>query len=212
MKSMHHMTESGVLGMEKSESDGIETFRPRFLTILTAREEEIENALDLLVDRQKDNKQSSEADFIEDFEQAEREITSNTYYTLLERKSRELKKIRFLINRIMKEEAFDLCEECGEKIPEERLLILPEATLCVPCQRELEKMDSRRKLMERTHNFLKGKKVLQWGKAEGYDDDVEFTIETDIEGLAFHELRETGYENDFAEENEIKSHRPSLEL
>ena len=35
---------------------------------------------------------------------------------------------------------FGRCEECGKPIPEERLMVIPEATLCVPCQRELEEM------------------------------------------------------------------------
>lgn len=206
MKSMHRMRESRILKRDNNESDSLETFRSRFLSILTARREEVEKALDLLVDRQKDYKQSfSNAAFIEDLDQAEREIATNTYYTLLERKTRELKKIEFLINRVMKDEEFDLCEECGEKIPKERLVIIPEANLCVPCQKELEKMDSRKKSAERFQNISLGKKKgLQWKSAEDSDNDGELIIETDMEGLSFADLEETASENAPVEKSETK--------
>ncbi len=214
MKSMHRMRESRILQRDNNASKSIENFRSRFLSILTARREEVEKALDLLVDRQKDYKQSSSnAVFIEDLDQAEREIETNTYYTLLERKARELKKIEFLMNRIIRENEFGLCEECGEKIPEERLLIIPEANLCVPCQRELEKMDSRKKSAERFQNISLGKKKdLQWKSDEDSDNDEELIIETDMEGLSFADLEETASENAPVEKSETKDSLSSLEL
>ena len=88
------------------------------------------------------------------------------------------------------------------------MLIIPEATLCVPCQRDREKMDSRRNLAERLSDIsFNGKNGLQWKRAEGSDDYVEFIIETDMEGLSFHELEETEHENAFEEEDEIKTLR-----
>ena len=110
----------------------------------------------------------------------------------MERKTSELKKIEFLISRIMKDEEFGLCDECGDEIPEERLLIIPEATLCVSCQRELEKMDSRGKLAAQSYNIsLNGKKGPQWEGVGDLKDDREFMIETDMEGLYFNDLEET---------------------
>ena len=35
--------------------------------------------------------------------------------------------------------AHGICEKCGEKIPQERLNIVPETTVCVRCASELEK-------------------------------------------------------------------------
>jgi len=201
-----HVVIDEVENRGKTDSGDIGTFQSRFLSILKARKEEVEKALDLFMDRQNEYKQLfSEVPFIENLDQAEREIATNTYYTLLERKTRELKKIEFLINRMMKEDEFGLCEECGEKIPEERLLIIPEANLCVPCQRELEKMDSRRKSAERSHNISLGeKRGFQWQRAEDYGDDGKFIIETDMEGLSFHDWEETEIENAPAENREIK--------
>jgi len=36
----------------------------------------------------------------------------------------------------IKDEGFGLCESCGEAIPFERLLLMPETTCCVICLRE----------------------------------------------------------------------------
>jgi RNA polymerase-binding transcription factor DksA len=33
---------------------------------------------------------------------------------------------------------YGMCQECGRKIPAERLKARPEATLCIPCQRRVE--------------------------------------------------------------------------
>ena len=56
------------------------------------------------------------------------------------------------IRKIAEDEEFGRCEECGKRIPDERLLIVPEATRCVPCQREMEKWDSRVALLEMAHS------------------------------------------------------------
>ncbi len=38
---------------------------------------------------------------------------------------------------------YGLCERCGQPIGEERLAVLPETTLCVKCQAEIEKLKKR---------------------------------------------------------------------
>jgi RNA polymerase-binding protein DksA len=39
---------------------------------------------------------------------------------------------------------YGLCENCGERIDPARLEILPQATLCLKCQREFERRNRRR--------------------------------------------------------------------
>lgn len=39
----------------------------------------------------------------------------------------------------LNEGTYGICERCGQPIDPERLRIMPEATLCVPCKTELEK-------------------------------------------------------------------------
>jgi len=42
--------------------------------------------------------------------------------------------------RLPKGESLELCEDCGEAIPQKRREALPGVRLCVPCQREKERL------------------------------------------------------------------------
>lgn len=57
---------------------------------------------------------------------------------LAEVESREIKQIDKALDR-MKSGEYGQCEICSGKIPLVRLKILPYATMCINCQRELEK-------------------------------------------------------------------------
>jgi DnaK suppressor protein len=120
-------------------------FRSEFLKNLTVKKEEVERTLKQLMAGNEQYKELvSTDDFIEDLDRAEQEISSQTRYSILERKSKELEKIEILVRRILKDAEFGRCEECGKRIPEKRLLIVPEAIRCVTCQKKLEKLDSDR--------------------------------------------------------------------
>lgn len=55
---------------------------------------------------------------------------------------RRLYSIDDALRRLYREpETFGICERCGKTISEERLEMVPEATLCAECQRELEASD-----------------------------------------------------------------------
>ncbi|NIR13895.1 MAG: TraR/DksA family transcriptional regulator [Desulfobacterales bacterium] len=164
-------------------------FRTRSLENLTAKRQEVEEALSRLAESQKASEGLlSTHDFREEVDLAEREIAAQTHYRLMERKNKELKKIETLIRRIVEDEEFGRCEECGKRIPDERLLIVPEATRCVPCQREMEKWDSRLALIEMTHSFSGRKKEPGWGPNQDSDDEVKISLKTDMEYLSFVEL------------------------
>ncbi len=45
---------------------------------------------------------------------------------------------------------YGICERCGSEIPKERLEVKPEATLCVKCQSEVERMLRRGMNLQRT--------------------------------------------------------------
>ena len=98
---------------------------------------EVEKTIFSLMEMQRDGMSLDES--IEEFDRAEKEISSKMYCSLLERKSEELKKIGILIRKVMDNHDFGYCEECGERINPKRLLAVPEATLCIDCQREIEK-------------------------------------------------------------------------
>ena len=164
-------------------------FRTRSLENLTAKRQEVEEALSRLTESQKAYEELRSAnDSREEVDLAEREISAQTFFRLLERKNKELKKIETLIRKIGEDEEFGLCEECGKRIPDERLLIVPEATRCVPCQREMEKWDSRVALAEMTYASSGRKKEPGWGPNGDSDDEVKISLKTDMDYLSFVDL------------------------
>ncbi len=68
------------------------------------------------------------------FESGSEEMASQ----LAELDSRELHQIERALHRL-KQGTYGLCEGCGCKIPIGRLNALPYTTLCIACQREMEK-------------------------------------------------------------------------
>lgn len=119
-------------------------FRSTFMEMLMAKKNELKESLTQLLESQREyDGVLTAGDFIDDLDDAQREISAQSHYQLIERRVEELRKVEHLIGRISKEEEFGLCEECGKPIPEERLLIVPEATLCVPCQRKFERHSGR---------------------------------------------------------------------
>jgi DnaK suppressor protein len=48
------------------------------------------------------------------------------------------------------QDAFGLCQTCHQRIDDERLLALPDADLCIDCQRELERTSIKRYRMRQT--------------------------------------------------------------
>lgn len=177
-------------------------FRTRSLENLTAKRQEVEEALRRLAESQMVSEGLlSPHDSIEEVEQAGREISAHTLYILLERKNKELKKIETLIRRIVEDEEFGQCEECGKRIPDERLMIVPEATRCVPCQREMEKWDSRGVSAETTYSSSEGRKVFRWQRREDVEDEVKISLKTDMEYLSFAVSGEADPEDSGGESN-----------
>jgi DnaK suppressor protein len=163
-----------------------ENHRSRVLQNLTTKKEEVQKTLGRLMEEQKEYSNLTSDDYlIEEMDHAGREISSQTHYILLERKNKELEKIKSLIERASEDEEFGLCEECDEKIPEARLVIMPEATRCVPCQQELEKSGSRSGFIESPRTKLGGKKDLHWGTGGDSDDIGKLRFKPDFDSMSF---------------------------
>ena len=198
--------ESTLVAMAKSEAynEGVsqksEDPHSVFLKTLIVKREEVEKALKCLMDAQKEyeNRHFFD-DFIEELDHAGRETSTQMHYKLLERKNRDLEKIEMLIRRAQQEEEFGLCEECGERIPDERLEIVPESTRCVPCQRELEKLELGRSLTEKAYRPSVGKKRWQWERNQESNDQANFINRPELEHLSFSDLEETDLEDNSSE-------------
>ena len=61
----------------------------------------------------------------------------NVFSQLAQSDSRELAAIEYALDRL-KCGVYDVCEQCGERIPRARLQAVPWATSCIQCQRQRE--------------------------------------------------------------------------
>ena len=136
----------------------MDTSRLNFLRELNLKKEKYELVIQRLRQNQREyNDQLLGDNNMDESDHAQREISVINNYNLIEKNVKELKKVERLIGLVMKESHFGECEECGDPIPLERLLIVPGTTLCVACQRDLERegkirgMKSR-SLSSRLHN------------------------------------------------------------
>ena len=171
-------------------------FRSRSLHNLMIIRQEVEKVLKQLTDRQREYEELGSADaLIEDADHAEREISAHRHYSILERKNKELKRIDLLIRKLLEDEEFGRCEECGRPIPEERLLVVPEAVCCVSCQRELEKWgDMRGDPAEPSDSSPLRKNGSRLGQRQAFNDEEIFTLDSDMEQISLMDLGEIDLE------------------
>jgi len=172
-----------------------ENFRSAFMKSLKLKKEELQETLDRLMKSRKEYEgQLTAGDFIDEVDDAQREISAYSQFSLIERKNKELQKIEYLLNRVAEEQDFGICEECGTRIPKERLLLVPEATLCVACQRELEKMDSRMSIASRSSGFSPTRREVTWETTEPPEEDDNLLVEYTIGTLPNVDMEETDTE------------------
>jgi DnaK suppressor protein len=177
----------------KKDMDESEILNSVFYKNLLSKKQEVEEIINSLLDTQKEDITNTSLDsYIEDFDRADREISAQTFYKLLDRKKKELDKINILLSRIKTDQDFGVCEECGMRIPEERLLIMPDASLCVPCQKDLEKFEYRKNLAKTSYTPAQLKREFQIDNNEEYDDedDEGIIIKPDVDHVSFLDMEE----------------------
>jgi len=103
--------------------------------ILVKRRDALRSALAGDLSLLKELRSQSPGDLVDAaYDSAQDEISSQ----LAEVESRELASIENALER-MQEGSYGQCEVCGGRIPVARLQALPYATMCIGCQRELER-------------------------------------------------------------------------
>jgi DnaK suppressor protein len=150
----------------------MEDNRNEFLARIGLKKKQLEEALARLRENQKEYYDRLSNDSITDeSDHAQREVSLHGTYSMIEKKTRELRKIDHIVKKVLKDEEFGVCEECGDPIPAERLLIVPETNLCIACQRELEKFDQLRGFSGNVKPHFEG-----GGKSEldDFEDTDEF--------------------------------------
>jgi DnaK suppressor protein len=174
----------------------VDDFRTAFMKSLELKKQELQQTLDRLMKSRKEYEgQLTAGDFIDEVDDAQREISAYSQFSLIERKNRELQKIEYLLNRVAEEQDFGLCEECGTRIPKERLLLVPEATLCVACQRELEKMDSRMSMASHSTGFSPTRREVSWETTEPPEEDENLLVEYHISTMPDVDMNESDTES-----------------
>jgi RNA polymerase-binding protein DksA len=183
------------LPQKKRPMPKADDFRTAFMKSLELKKQELQQTLDRLMKSRKEYEgQLTAGDFIDEVDDAQREISAYSQFSLIERKNRELQKIEYLLNRVAEEQDFGLCEECGTRIPKERLLLVPEATLCVTCQRELEKMDSRMSMASHSTGFSPTRREVSWETTEPPEEDDNLLVEYHISTMPDVDVNEADTE------------------
>ena len=188
-------TKRVALPQKKKPMPKADDFRTAFMKSLELKKQELQQTLDRLMKSRKEYEgQLTAGDFIDEVDDAQREISAYSQFSLIERKNRELQKIEYLLNRVAEEQDFGLCEECGTRIPKERLLLVPEATLCVICQRELEKMDSRMSMASHPTGFSPTRREVSWETTEPPEEDDNLLVEYHISTMPDVDVNEADAE------------------
>jgi DnaK suppressor protein len=85
---------------------------------------------------------------IESGDQAAIGVTKDIEIQVMEIKNRTLQAIDGALERI-KRGRYGLCEECGDQIEPARLDVVPFALYCLNCQKQLEREEKGRKIVQR---------------------------------------------------------------
>jgi DnaK suppressor protein len=168
---------------QKGEMDRMKkNERKVLLKQLNARKAEFEEALDRLIRSQRDlNDQQASDNYADESDIALREVQVLNNYSLIEKKTKELQNIRRLTQMLSKDENFGTCEECGNPIPVARLMIVPETSLCVTCQRAMEKSDQMRNLAGRAAMGYRGRPEASWEELSTTDDSEYGLMDSEMD-------------------------------
>ncbi len=179
--------EKGVNGMDDREK--------KILEQLDQKKRQFEQALHRLMENQREyNDQLYGENIMDESDQAQRQISAQSSYSLIERKTKELKMIEALIRKISTEESCYECEECGEPIPPERLIIVPEARLCVSCKQELERLGRMRNISGRVLSRLhtaEDDQEKEFDEIDDFGDDLEYQpADSELDALTTDEVED----------------------
>jgi DnaK suppressor protein len=124
-------------------SKGGKMFKKTKQMLLKLRDQVIEE----IAERRKMESSDLKNEIGDFYDSADEERDRQLSHLLSDREREKLFEIDEALQRI-EEGTYELCEECGKKIGENRLKIMPFARLCVPCQSEHEKKSEKRKYEE----------------------------------------------------------------
>jgi DnaK suppressor protein len=166
-------------------------FRSRFHLHLLEKKRDLEKTIDYL--RNENGEDYSKISFdgmTDELDRTDREMAAHNYYKFLDRKKNELNRIEALLERIKHDQDFGICEECERPIPEARLMIVPEAVLCVACQEELEKFESRSNFNNSSNKTLPYKDDYEQEDESDSIDDAGLVTKAGSESISLMDMEE----------------------
>ena len=168
-----------------------EQFRSRFQLHLLEKKTELEKTIDCLVKgNHEDFSKISFDGMTDELDRTDREMAAQNYYKFLDRKKNELNRIEALLERIKHDQDFGICEECERPIPEARLMIVPEAVLCVACQQELEKFESRTNFNNSNNKTLQYRDDYETDEEPDNIDDAGLVTKAGSESMSLMDMEE----------------------
>ena len=166
-------------------------FRSRFHLHLLEKKKELEKTIDYLRNETNDDYSKISFDGMTDeLDRTDREMAAQNFYKFLDRKKNELNRIEALIERIKHDQDFGICEECERPIPEARLMIVPEAVLCVACQEELERFESRTNFSASNNKTLQYKDDYEPEEESNNMDDAGIVTKAGSEAMSLMDMEE----------------------
>jgi DnaK suppressor protein len=188
--------------LDNQGQEFVEDPRETFLRNLMVKKEEIEKFIQDLREKRKSYRENfSSNEVFEEMDRADAEISSQQDYSFLERKSSELKGIETLIIRVLKNEDFGWCEECGERINQARLSVMPDATMCTACQSEFERWESKMGMSVRSYRNPP-KKVDREDEDSDDSEELEKLARNLATTLSFEDMEEVDVEDTLPEQIE----------
>ena len=166
-------------------------FRSKFQVHLLKKKKELEKTITYL--KNETNEDYSKISFdsmIDELDRTDREMAAQNYYKFLDRKKNELNRIDALLERLKSDQDFGICEECERPIPEARLMIVPEAVLCVACQQELEKFESRTNFTSSNNRTLTYKDDYEQDDEPDNIDDAGIVTKAGSEAMSLMDMEE----------------------
>ncbi|MBN2418268.1 MAG: TraR/DksA family transcriptional regulator [Deltaproteobacteria bacterium] len=173
------------------QKERTDQFRSRFRSHLLEKKKELEKTIVYL--RNENNEDYTKISFdgmTDELDRTDREMAAHNYYKFLDRKKNELNRIEALLERIKHDQDFGICEECERPIPEARLMIVPEAVLCVACQQELEKMESRTNFSSSNNKILQYKDEYEVEEEPDNIDDAGLVTKAGSETMSLMDMEE----------------------
>jgi RNA polymerase-binding protein DksA len=180
--------------MDRNETVFDRDTRSVVFDILQSRKIELEKTLEEMTIYHRENKESLFSDdHMEEVDRAGKEISNQAYYSLMERRSKELKRLEGLIKHIKENEEFGICEDCGEEIGYQRIMAMPDVTRCIECQRDFEKSWARD--INKMRYPVNNRKPSDWDTGDSSED---------LNGLALKDRINSISKKDDLEEIELE--------